>query len=230
MRGKSTILLVDDDAMLRTGMRFVLHRSGYAVMEAADGFEAVKMVKKEVPSVILLDVEMPRMDGWQTLAELRKMRVDCPILMFTQVEDVPSRVRGLDGGADDYLCKPCTPQELLARIRAVLRRKGATQNSSGRLLRLGEVTVDLERRTAMRAGLPLRLSRTDFSLLELLDDARGLPVAREMIAERIWAGSAGASQALDTHVWRLRKKIGDEGTAPRWIKNVPGYGYLLATE
>lgn len=230
MSGKSVVLLVDDDATLRIGVRLVLTLAGYAVVEAEDGFAAVEAVRKEVPAIILLDVEMPRMDGWQTLAELRRMRVDCPILMFTHVADVPSRVRGLDEGANDYLCKPYAPEELLARMRVLLRRTGEAKGGLVRVLRLGEVIVDLEKRSATKAGLPLRLSRTDFALLAFLDEARGLPVSREKIAERVWAGSAGASQALDTHVWRLRKKIGDEGAAPRWVKNVPGYGYMLAAE
>lgn len=227
MNGRPAILLVDDESAVRLGLSLVLKQAGYMVGEAGDGLQAVESVKTTMPDLIILDVEMPRMDGWQTIAALRRMEVGCPILMFTQLADTPARVRGLDTGADDYVCKPCTPEELLARVRALLRRTGKVKQPES-TLRFGDVVVDLEHRTATKAGQPLRLSPTDYVLLRLLVATPGVPVSREAIAENVWDGGAGSSHALDTHLWRLRKKLGDDATAPRWLKNVPGFGYVLS--
>lgn len=228
MNGKPTILVVDDDSAVRVGLRLNLNRAGYTVIEAENGIDALENLKKTVPALIILDVEMPRMDGWQTLVTLRQMGMRCPVLMFTQLADVPSRVRGLDGGADDYIPKPCAPEELLARVRVLLRRAKAAMIDTERVLRLGDVVIDLDRRTATTVSGTLRLSRTDYTLLELLCATPGVPVSRDNIVERIWEGGAGSSHALDTHLWRLRKKLGDDAKVPKWIQNVPGYGYMLA--
>lgn len=229
MSEPATILIVDDDATLRTAVGLMLTKNGYRVADAADGRAALEAVKKAKPAVVLLDVEMPGMDGWRTLKALREQGSDVPVLMFTHVDDVDSRVHGLETGADDYIGKPCAPAELLARLRALIRRSHPKPPPGDlTLLRLGDVVIDLKTRHATRAGQPLRLSRTDYALLHLLNATPGLPVARETIAEKIWEGGAGSSQALDTHLWRLRKKLGDDAAAPRWIQNVPGYGYLLA--
>lgn len=209
-------------------MRLTLAKGGYQVAEAADGYEALAHLQTVRPAAVLLDVEMPGLDGWSTLKALRQKGFEVPVLMFTHVDDVDSRVAGLETGADDYVGKPCDPVELLARLRALIRRSRMHQVSTEkRVLRLGDVAIDLEKRQTTRAGTPLRLSRTDYALIQLLAETPGVPVARERIAEIVWEGSAGSSQALDTHLWRLRKKLGDEAAA-KWIVNVPGYGYMLA--
>lgn len=231
------IWIVDDDAAVRLVYHRVLTEAGYAVADCADGVAALERLERERPDLIVLDVEMPRLDGWATLAELRKRRCDQPVLMMTRVEDVASRVRGLEAGADDYLGKPCGAPEFLARVRALLRRAGIVSMKAGKdeanAVRLGKSVIDLETKTAVKDNAPLRLTRTDYALLELLHEHAGEPVTREMILERVWPGqarNAQGSHALDTHLWRLRKKIGDTTDVPQWIRNVPGVGYVMTVD
>jgi two-component system response regulator MprA len=228
------VWIVDDDAAVRLVFHRVLTEAGYAVADCTDGAEALERLNTETPDLIVLDVEMPRLDGWATLAELRQRGCDRPVLMMTRVEDVASRVRGLEAGADDYLGKPCAAPEFLARVRALLRRAGLVPMNGGKMeanvVRLGETMINLAAKTATRSGAPLRLTRMDFALLELLHEHAGKPVAREVILERVWPGQARSEQtshALDTHLWRLRKKIGDTSDVPQWIRNVPGIGYVM---
>lgn len=231
-RGMSTapkIWIVDDDDAVRLVFSRVLSDAGYAVTLCADGQEAVEKLRTESPSLILLDVDMPRLNGWQTLEELRRAGYTQPILMITNVNDVPSRVRGLEKGADDYIGKPCSISELLARVQALLRRAAKSAKGEAQPLRFGTVIVDVENKTATKAGEPLRLSRTDYALLTVLRENPGKPITRERLLNRVWQDQAGSSHALDTHLWRLRKKIGDDGNEPRWILNVPGIGYVLKT-
>jgi DNA-binding response OmpR family regulator len=226
MKATDTILLVDDDKEVRALFRRTLTGAGYAVSECSDGMEALDRVKEKTPALIILDVDMPRLDGWKTLAQLRKDGYAQPVLMVTHVNDVDSRVHGLDTGADDYLGKPCEPSELLARVRALLRRPAPTPNSSTPL-RLGDVVINLEAKTATRDGKPIQLTRTEYALIEVLLHHAGKPVSRELLLERLWGGSSGRSHTVDTHLWRLRKKIGDTRDEPRWIQNLSGIGYML---
>jgi two-component system, OmpR family, response regulator MprA len=174
-------------------------------------------------------VEMPRMNGWKTLAELRRRKCPQPILMVTHVNDVDSRVHGLDTGADDYIGKPCTAGELQARVRALLRRApGTTKRPS--VLHFGPTVVDLDKKSATRDGEPVRLTRTEYALLELLCENLGKPVSREQINLRVWGGQQSSSHTLDTHLWRLRQKLGDTDDEPRWIRNLPAIGFVLSLE
>lgn len=179
--------------------------------------------------LIILDVEMPELDGRKTLAELRRRGCTRPVLIVTHVDDEASRVDGLDLGADDYIGKPCSAAELVARVRAVLRRyqpKGSTLPT----LRFGDVVVDLQNKMAVSGGTLIRLTRTEFALLALLREHIGTPVSRERIVARVWGGKTGNSHTLDTHLWRLRKKLGDTTDEPRWIQNHSGIGYMMASE
>ena len=196
--------------------------------ECADGAAALDWLRGHLAHVVLLDVDMPGVDGWHTLAELRRRGFTQPVLMVTHVDDPDSRIKGLDTGADDYIGKPCSVPELLARVRAVLRR--APPRPASALLRLGPNHIDLAAFRAERDGRPLRLSRTDYALLALLHAHAGRPVARELVLQRIWAGASGSSHALDTHVWRLRRKLADAADPPRWLRSVPGVGYSLHPE
>lgn len=220
------ILIVDDEPAVRTVFRHILAAGEFAVAECADGEAALEYCAKNSPALIVLDVEMPRRDGWSTLQELRRRGHEQPVLILTHVSDVKSVVRGLEAGADGYLGKPCEPAELLARVKALLRRGGSSLQGKRRL-RCGEVVVDLERKSALEGETPLGLTRTEFELLELLSESPGKPVAREVIVARIRSGRQGSSQALDTLLWRLRRKLGDTGAEPQWIQNRPGIGYVL---
>ncbi len=228
------IWLVDDDADLRAVYQRVLSGAGYGVVHFADGTEALAGLDTDTPDLIVLDVDMPRLDGWGTIEELRRRGCSSPVLMMTGFDSVEARVRGLKLGADDYLGKLCATTEFLARVYALLRRAGMHTGGAtakpAELLRLGATTVDLAAKTATKAGAPLRLTKTDYALLALLNDHAGKPVTREEILRSIWPGSATgvqSSHALDTHLWRLRKKIGDAADGSQRIRNVPGIGYVM---
>lgn len=223
------ILIVDDDADVRGAFRQALMHAGFHVSECEDGQAALEHERAEQPALIILDIEMPRMDGRKTLAELRRRGCTRPVLMVTHVDDVAARVDGLNSGADDYIGKPCTPAELIARVRAVLRRHGRA-DAMKTTLHFDQVIVDLDRKTATNAGTVLRLTRTEFALLMILREHVGKPVSRELIVERVWHGKMGNSHALDTHLWRLRRKLGDSSGKPRWICNHAGVGYTMAPE
>lgn len=223
------VLIVDDDAAVRSAMRTPLQRAGFEVAECEDGDAALDRVAHEQFAVMILDVEMPRLDGWKTLARLRARRWSQPVLMVTHINDIDSRVHGLETGADDYLGKPFDTAELLARVRAVLRR-GSTPTAPVSRLRFGPVVVDLAAKRAERDGHPVQLTRTEFGLLAVLAGNLGLPLARHEIYAAVWGAEPVTSHTLDTHLWRLRQKLGDVGHEPQWIQNRPGIGYVLAAE
>ena len=225
MRVPDKVWIVDDEAAVRATYSYVLKNAGYHVAECENGLQALGRLEQEQPLLVVLDIEMPGLNGWKTLAELRRHGCTRPVLVLTHLNDEDSRVRGLEEGADDFIAKPCSARELLARVRALLRR--AAPATSRKPLRFGEVVIDLETKTAKKKEAPLRLSRTDYALLELLHESRGKLVSRDLILQRIWHGHSGGSHALDTHLWRLRKKLGDPGDETGWIRNVPGIGYVM---
>lgn len=227
MKVRPTILVVDDDAVVRSLFVQTLNAAGFDTTEAEDGIAALEQATAQSPAVIVLDVDMPRMNGWKTLAELRRRGCDRPVLMITHVNDAESRVQGLETGADDYIGKPCLPAELIARVNALLRR---APPAPARQLRFGDVRVDLDAKKAERAGEPLRITRTEYELLELLFRHAGKPVSREAMLEHLWGARTGMTHTVDTHLWRLRKKLGDTGESPRWIQNIAGIGYVLSSE
>lgn len=228
MKAKAAkILVVDDDRAVRALFTSVLVNAGYEVAESGDGMDALERVQREKPDLILLDVDMPRLNGRKTLVELRRRGCAQPVLMITHLNDVDARVGGLEDGADDYLGKPCVPAELLARVRALLRRAGGRV---GGRMKFGDLVIDLERKTAMRDGKAVRFTRTEFALLELLRRHAGKPVSRQLMIEHIWGTRTMETHTIDTHLWRLRRKLGDVGGEARWLRNAPGIGYVLAAE
>jgi len=222
------ILVVEDEPGMLTTVKLCLSGAGYRVLEAADGARGVQMAIEEKPDLILLDVNLPKVNGFDACAELRRQNFDRPILMLTTRTEIPDRVKGLSAGADDYLAKPFDGRELVARIHALLRRFQRDQPVV-RVLKLGDITIDLAQQTATRAGEPLRLTQTEYGLLGLLAETPGKPVSREQMLAGIWGYTyLPNTRTVDTHIWRLRKKLGDDGEDPRWIKNAAGKGYLLA--
>jgi len=221
------IMVIDDESAVRRVVCRFLSGAGLATIECADGLEAVKRWMAEKPDLIVLDVEMPRLDGWKTLQELRRQGYRCPVVMLTNLNEVPDRVRGLEAGADDYLGKPCDLIELLARVRAQLRRAQTPLHASRRL-QFGPLLVDLTAKTARRGETAVRFTRTEFALLALLAEHRGQPVSRDLILQTVWPASAGAnSHTLDTCLWRLRGKLADGSGHDHWIRNLSGIGYVL---
>jgi two-component system response regulator MprA len=220
------ILVVDDEAAVRESLRRALALEGYEVELAADGAEALyRLDTGDVkPDAIILDVLMPNVDGLETARRLRGAGNRTPILMLTARDEVESRVAGLDAGADDYVVKPFALAELLARLRALLRR---TTNGSGELLRFADVELDPATREVRRDGDSIELTRTEFSLLELFMLNPRQVLTRSLIFERVWGYDFGlTSNSLDVYIGYLRRKT-EVGDRPRLIQTVRGVGYAL---
>lgn len=222
------VLLVDDEADFREFVKTCLEKENYRILEAADGDRGLQMALEEKPDLVVLDIEMPGLNGIAVCAELRRLQFPGPILMLTSRKDIEHRVRGLNTGADDYLAKPFDHREFLARIKALLRRQQQHLQKC-LVLQFGDARVDLEKRTATRAGTPLKLTKTEFALLDLLAKNAGKPVSRERILDSVWGYTYfPTTRTVDTHVYRLRKKLGGTGDQSRWIKKIQGEGYCLS--
>jgi len=207
----------------------VLVGEGYRALTAADGEIGLRKAVDEKPDLILLDVMMPKLDGFAVCAELRRLGNTVPVLMLTAKGQVEDRVTGLDAGADDYLVKPFSTEELLARVRALLRRAQRKARSPAKL-ELGEVVIDLARQTAVRGRKQIRLTAKEFAMLRLLAEAEGEPVSREKFLDVVWGyTSFPTTRTVDTHIGSLRAKLEKNPDAPRWIKTVHGVGYRMET-
>lgn len=227
---KPRVLVVEDDRPLVQVLTTALEGAGYRVIEARDGASGLQLAKKERPDLVLLDVELPDSEGFEICRAIRSHQPDLPVLMLTGRVEVEDRVTGLDAGADDYLAKPFDKRELLARMNALLRRQGRHLRKL-RSLRIGPITVDLEKRIATRNGGNLALTKTEFSIIDLLAKHDGRPVGRDAILAAVWGyARLPTTRTIDTHIWRLRKKLGDDGKTPRWITMTPGQGYCLYFE
>jgi len=219
------ILVVDDEPAVRESLRRALSLEGYDVDLAADGVEALDAVTGPTdPDAILLDVLMPRVDGLEVARRLRAKGMRTPILMLTARDEVQDRVAGLDAGADDYVVKPFALEELLARVRALLRR---THAGSGDVLRYADLELDPRSREVRRGAELLELTRTEFSLLELFMLNPRQVLTRSVIFERVWGYDFGyGSNSLDVYIGYLRRKT-EAGGRPRLIQTVRGVGYAL---
>lgn len=218
------ILVVDDEAPMRALLRLFLEQNGFAVSEAEDGHAALARARAEQPDLILLDIMMPGLDGWQVCRMLRE-ESDVPIIMLTARDDIRDRVAGLDAGADDYLVKPFAEEELMARIRAVLRRA----KKGGERFAAGPLVVDLRAREAYCHGRRLALTPKEFDLLGLLARHPGQVFDREQLIERVWGWDyEGDMRTVDTHVKALRAKLADAGCCRHLIETVRGVGYRFA--
>jgi two-component system response regulator MprA len=214
------ILVVDDEPAVREAVDRALRLQGYETELAADGAEALDALAERAPDALVLDVLMPRVDGLEVCRRLRAAGDRTPVLVLTARDAVPDRVRGLDAGADDYLVKPFALEELLARLRALLRR--TTGHSE--LLRFADLEVAPSAHEVRRGGRPIELTRTEFLLLELLIRHPRQVLTRSQIFERVWGYDFGpASNSLEVYVGYLRRKLGD----PRIIQTVRGVGYVL---
>lgn len=212
---------------MRTALEDVLAAEGYRVLTAADGQSGLARALEEKPDLILLDIMMPRLDGYAVCAELRRLSRPVPILMLTAKGQVEDRVSGLDAGADDYLVKPFSAKELLARARALLRR-ARRQTRTPAKLKLGAVEIDLARQSALRAGRPIHLTAKEFAILRLMAETPGEPVSRERFLDAVWGYTAfPTTRTVDNHLASLRAKIEPDPDSPRWLLTVHGIGYKL---
>ncbi len=212
---------------MRTALQDVLAAEGYRVLTAADGESGLQRALEEKPDLLLLDIMMPRLDGYAVCAELRRLSIPVPILMLTAKAQVEDRVTGLDAGADDYLVKPFSTEELLARVRALLRR-ARRQTHAPVKLRLGDLEIDLARQAARRGKRVVHLTAKEFAMLRLMAETPGEPVSRERFLDVVWGYTAfPTTRTVDNHIASLRSKIERDPDAPRWLKTVHGVGYKL---
>jgi two-component system, OmpR family, response regulator MprA len=217
------ILVVDDERAVRESLRRALTLEGYDVDLAEDGEQALENVRRGEPDALILDVLMPGLDGLEVSRRLRRGGSKVPILMLTARDAVENRVEGLDAGADDYVTKPFALEELLARIRALLRRTTGGED----VLTFADVELDPTTRQVMRDGEPIELTRTEFALLELFMLNPRQVLTRSVIFERVWGYDFGyASNSLDVYIGYLRRKT-EAGGKPRLIQTVRGVGYAL---
>ncbi|MBD8506094.1 response regulator transcription factor [Hoyosella sp. G463] len=223
------ILVVDDDRAVRESLRRSLSFNGYTVDLAVDGVDALEQVSATSPDAIVLDVMMPRLDGLEVCRRLRSQGDDRPILVLTARDSVSERVMGLDAGADDYLPKPFALEELLARLRALLRRRGAADadDGAGEAMEFAGLTMDPVTREVTRDERQISLTRTEFSLLEMLMANPRRVLTRARILEEVWGYDFPTSgNALEVYIGYLRRKTESEGE-PRIIHTVRGVGYVL---
>jgi two-component system, OmpR family, response regulator MprA len=219
------ILVVDDEPAVRDSLDRALRLEGYKVELAADGGEALKALAEDSPDAVVLDLMMPRVDGLEVCRRMRAAGDRTPILVLTARDGVADRVKGLDAGADDYLVKPFALDELLARLRALLRRSGTT--APGQVLRFADLSLDPVAHQVKRGEREIDLTRTEFSLLEMFLIHPRQVLTRSVIFERVWGYDFGPdSNSLEVYVSYLRRKLEAEGE-PRLLHTVRGVGYVL---
>jgi DNA-binding response OmpR family regulator len=217
------ILIVEDDTAIAGMIRHGLEDAKFQVDQAADGADGLRMATEVSYGLIILDLMLPKLNGWRVCEELRSRRNRTPILMLTARDAVDDRVRGLDAGADDYLPKPFDFKELLARVRALLRRDRVHRT---RIIRVDDLEIDTAQHRVVRAGTEIGLSRREYDLLEALAANEGRVLSREAIQERVWMNEEATSSTVDVYVGMLRKKI--DATYPvKLIHTVYGVGYTL---
>ena len=227
---RNGILVIDDDekitSMLRRGLAF----EGYDVFTAGNGAEGLKMMLSADPDLVILDVMMPQMDGFEVCRRLREGGSTVPILMLTAKDEVENRVQGLDLGADDYLVKPFALEELLARVRALLRRKEPAGDAGGQRLIFEDVIMDLDSREILRGGSRLELTAKEFDLLHLFMQNPKRLLTRDLIMDKIWGYDySGESNVLEVYIAMLRQKTEEHG-GKRMIQTIRGAGYILRGE
>jgi two-component system response regulator ResD len=220
----STVLVVDDEPIVRDVVVRYLEEEGYRTLQAADGDAARRLLEQETPSLVVLDLMLPGTDGLDLCRWIRG-RSELPVIMVTALGEEADRLAGLELGADDYVTKPFSPRELVARVRAVLRR-AAPAGSGAERVEVGDLVVDAGRREALRRGSPLRLTTLEFDLLWFLACHPNRVYSRRELMDQVW----GYTSALDTgtvtvHVRRLREKIEDDPSRPRLLETVWGSGY-----
>ncbi len=219
--------MADDEEAVRTAVRRALTLAGYEVELAADGDEALASLAERAPDAVLLDVMMPGVDGIEVCRRLRAAGDSTPVLMLTARDAVGDRVAGLDAGADDYMVKPFALQELLARLRALLRRTGTQAGDDVATLRFDNLSLDIAGHSAERGGRQIELTRTEFQLLELFMRNPRVVLTRSVIHERVWGYDFGpTSNSLGVYVGYLRRKLEEDGES-RLIHTVRGVGYVL---
>jgi DNA-binding response OmpR family regulator len=225
-----TLLFIEDDEAIRTALRLVLEDEGYEVAEAGDGETGITMFGQLDPDLVLLDLRLPDISGFEVCRAIRRTSIT-PVIMVTAQTDTSDLVNGFDAGADDYVTKPVVPKELAARIRAALRRTQLveTSPSSGKSLsKIGDVEIDRNLGIVKKSGIEISLTKTEFRLLVEFADHPGMVMSRDQLLERVWGYEyLGDSRLVDAHVRRLRVKVESQPDDPTMIVTVRGMGYRL---
>lgn len=225
-----TLLFIEDDEAIRTALRLVLEDEGYEVAEAGDGETGIKMFGQIDPDLVLLDLRLPDISGFEVCRAIRRSSIT-PVIMVTAQTDTTDLVNGFDAGADDYVTKPVVPKELAARIRAALRRTQTVESSSSggkSLSKIGDVEIDRNLGIVKKFGLEIALTKTEYRLLVEFADHPGMVMSRDQLLERVWGYEyLGDSRLVDAHVRRLRVKIETHPDEPTMIVTVRGMGYRL---
>ncbi len=224
------LLIVEDELPMRTALVDLFQAQGYRVIAAADGVSGLDRALEELPDLLLLDVMMPGLDGFTVCREVRRRLPTLPILLLTAKGLVDDRVAGLDAGADDYLIKPFSSRELLARVRALLRRVERRTAAAERVA-FGDVEADFGRQVCARAGREIALTAKEFGMLKLLAERPGEPVTREQFLETVWGYNAfPTTRTVDNQILNLRAKLEPDPANPRHLLTVHGVGYRLQLE
>ncbi len=226
------IALIEDDRLIREPVARTLRGLGFDVLSAEDGRAGLDLVLRESPDLVVLDIMLPELDGWEVCKAIREQSV-VPILMLTALSEEVDRVLGLELGADDYLTKPFSTRELTARIKALLRRVefDRSAQTARRRLQVGSITLDLDRRQASKGGQPLSLRYKEFELLSLLMAHAGEAVTRAEIFDKVWGTDwLGDMRTLDVHIRWLREKLEDDPSRPQRIQTIRGVGYRFSPE
>lgn len=224
MASTKSILIVDDEPRMRRFVRMNLELEGFTVSEASDGLEAVRKVREESPNLVVLDVEMPHLDGFETLAEIRRTS-PAPVIMLTVRGEEEERIKGLDLGADDYVTKPFSIRELLARVRAILRRVEQPDSLPSEL-RFDDVAVDFLSYEASKGGQRLEMTPKEFSVLRLLAARPGQVITRDELLNQVWGyDKYPTTRTVDNHIASLRAKLENDTAEPEHLKTVHGVGY-----
>ncbi|MCL6436452.1 MAG: response regulator transcription factor [Leptolyngbyaceae cyanobacterium HOT.MB2.61] len=227
-----TILVVEDEEHVCELVSMYLKKEGFRVETAEDGVKALAMIRSFVPDLVLLDIMLPKVDGWTVCKEIRKI-TSAPIIMLTALGDVADRITGLELGADDYVVKPFSPKELEARIRSVLRRVEKTGTSgipSSGVIHINNIRIDTNKRQVYKGDERIRLTGMEFSLLELLVSRSGEAFSRSEILQEVWGYTPERhvdTRVVDVHISRLRAKLEDDPSNPELILTARGTGYLF---
>jgi DNA-binding response OmpR family regulator len=223
--GEASILVVDDEPMVREVLSRYLSREGFAVWAAQDGEEALTRYAQATPDLVLLDLMLPKIDGYEVFRRIREQGGRTPVIMLTAKGEETDRIVGLELGADDYVAKPFSPREVVARVRAVLRRTDAG-TSDPVVMDLGRIAIDTGRREVTVEGRPVRLTRTEFDLLAYLASSPGTTFTRARLLEDVWDFAwDGDTATVTVHVRRIREKIESDPSEPKHLVTVWGVGY-----
>lgn len=229
-KGASPILIAEDDHKTASLVALYLEKEGFKTITAYDGQQALDLARQHNPAFVILDLMLPNLDGWEVCRELRRSS-DVPILILTAREEEMDRVLGLSLGADDYVVKPFSPRELVARVKAILRRARPDVSKEKKLLSCGDLVLDLQKRRVTLNGQPVSLTLSEYKILQALMAAPGRIFSREELLDCLYpSGEAVIDRVIDVHVGKLRQKIEDDASRPKYILTVRGLGYRFTEE